>query len=120
MLGIDELNIISPPDDTDSGNGALDGIGGGGLGIELPGYNFLEQLANGPIDELVQKMKEWLGITEDIDTWAELFDTRLGKILLTATTIGTAFAAWKIAQGVNHISRQTERFCRTWCGAEVC
>lgn len=100
LLGIDELNIISPPNDTDSGNGALDGIGGGGLGIELPGYNFLEQLANGPIDELVQKMKEWLGITEDIDTWAELFDTRLGKILLTATTIGTAFAAWKIAQGL--------------------
>ena len=100
LLGIDELNIISPPDDTDSGNSALDGIGGGGLGIELPGYDFLEQLANGPIDELVQKMKEWLGITEDIDTWAELFDTRLGEILLTATAIGTAFAAWKIAQGL--------------------
>lgn len=100
LLGIDELNIISPPDDTDSGNSALDGIGGGGLGIELPGYNFLEQLANGPIDELVQKMKEWLGITEDIDTWAELFDTRLGKILSTVATIGTAFAAWKIAQGL--------------------
>lgn len=100
LLGIDELNIISPPDDTDSGNSALDGIGGGGLGSELPGYDFLEQLANGPIGELVQKMKEWLGITEDIDTWAELFDTRLGKILLTATAIGTAFAAWKIAQGL--------------------
>ena len=100
LLGIDELNIISPPDDTDSGNGVLEGIGGGGLGIELPGYDFLEQLAKGPIDEIFQKMKEWLGLTEDIDTWAELFDTRLGKILLTVTAIGTAFAAWKIAQGL--------------------
>lgn len=100
LLGIDELNVISPPDNADSGNYGLGGTGGGGLGIELPGYDFLEQLAKGPIDEILRKMKEWLGLTEEINSWSELFDTRLGKILKTVMAIGAGFAAWKIANGI--------------------
>lgn len=37
LLGIDELNIISPQDDSSSGSGSGIG-GGGGLGFELPTY----------------------------------------------------------------------------------
>lgn len=96
LLGIDELNIISPPEDT-SGSGD---IGGGGLGFDLPTYDFLDGAISSKVDEIVQKMKEWLGLNKEIDSWADLFDTRLGKILLTVGAIGAGLAAWKIAKSV--------------------
>ena len=94
LLGIDELNVL--PDN--SGGGAGD-IGGGGFDFELPTYNFLEGLSESRVATIVEEMKEWLGITGDIDSWAELFDTKLGKILIAVGAIGTAFAAWKLTQG---------------------
>lgn len=99
LLGIDELNVISPPESSGGGAGGVGG-GGGGLGFELPEYDFLGDAVNQRIDEIVQKMKEWLGITGEIDSWADLFDTRLGKILLTVAGIGAGLAAWKIAKGI--------------------
>lgn len=101
LLGIDELNIISPPEDTSgSGAGGIGDIGGGGLGFDLPTYDFLDGAISSKVDEIVQKMKEWLGLNKEIDSWADLFDTRLGKILLTVGAIGAGLAAWKIAKGV--------------------
>ena len=101
LLGIDELNIISPPEDTSgSGTGGIGDIGGGGLGFDLPTYDFLDGAISSKVDEIVQKMKEWLGLNKEIDSWADLFDTRLGKILLTVGAIGAGLAAWKIAKGV--------------------
>lgn len=101
LLGIDELNIISPPEDTSgSGAGGIGDIGGGGLGFDLPTYDFLDGAISSKVDEIVQKMKEWLGLNREIDSWADLFDTRLGKILLTVGAIGAGLAAWKIAKSV--------------------
>ena len=101
LLGIDELNIISPPKDTSgSGAGGIGDIGGGGLGFDLPTYDFLDGAISSKVDEIVQKMKEWLGLNKEIDSWADLFDTRLGKILLTVEAIGAGLAAWKIAKSV--------------------
>lgn len=101
LLGIDELNIISPPEDTSgSGVGGIGDIGGGGLGFDLPTYDFLDGAISSKVDEIVQKMKEWLGLNKEIDSWADLFDTRLGKILLTVGAIGAGLAAWKIAKSV--------------------
>ena len=101
LLGIDELNIISPPEDTSgSGAGGIGNIGGGGLGFDLPTYDFLDGAISSKVDEIVQKMKEWLGLNKEIDSWADLFDTRLGKILLTVGAIGAGLAAWKIAKSV--------------------
>lgn len=101
LLGIDELNIISPPEDTSgSGAGGIGEIGGGGLGFDLPTYDFLDGANSSKVDEIVQKMKEWLGLNKEIDSWADLFDTRLGKILLTVGAIGAGLAAWKIAKSV--------------------
>lgn len=100
LLGIDELNVISPPEDSGAG-GAGAGIGGGGgLGFELPEYDFLGDAITSKMDEIVNKMKDWLGLTEGIDSWAELFDTRLGKILKGVIAVGTGLAAWKIAKNV--------------------
>lgn len=100
LLGIDELNIISPPEDSGGGAGAGIGGGGGGLGFELPTYDFIGDAVSTKVDEIVQKMKEWLGLTEDIDTWSEFFHTRLGRILTTIGAIGLGLAAWKISKSV--------------------
>ena len=101
LLGIDELNIISPPKDTSGSDaGGIGDIGGGGLGFDLPTYDFLDGAISSKVDEIVQKMKEWLGLNKEIDSWADLFDTRLGKILLTVEAIGAGLAAWKIAKSV--------------------
>lgn len=95
MLGFDELNVINP----DSGGAsALEDIGSG-FNFELPTYDFLAEATEGRVNELVEKMKEWLGITEDIDSWSELLDTRLGHILELVGWIGGGLLAWKVTKG---------------------
>lgn len=96
MLGFDELNVINPNEGSSAG--ADDALSG--FDFELPEYDFMSELVESKVATIVEEMKEWLGITDDIDTWAELFDTRLGGILITVGAIGAAFAAWKVAEGV--------------------
>lgn len=82
LLGIDELNVISPNENTGGsggGAGGVGGVGGGDLGIPLPEYEFFNGELNKQIDEIVQKMKELL-------PWV--------------VGIGTAFAAWKVGKGI--------------------
>lgn len=101
MLGIDELNVINPNDDSSgSGSGANSGYSGGDLGIDLPTYDFLEGAVQTKVNAIVDKMKEWLGITGEISSWADFFKTRLGKIVAVVGIIGAGFAAWKIGKSV--------------------
>ena len=93
-LGIDELNVVDPT----AGSGADEALGGGSFDFELPTYDFLADATESRVNQIVQDLKEWLGITEEIDSWAELFDTKLGEILITVGAIGGAFAAWKVAK----------------------
>lgn len=59
LLGIDELNIISPDSDDDgSGSGSGSGLGGGGLGIELPSYDFLGDLVSSKVEDIVAMIKD--------------------------------------------------------------
>ena len=95
MLGFDELNVINPGESASSDNAS------DGFDFNLPEYDFLKGLTESNVAEIVEEMKEWLGLTEDIDSWAELFDTRLGKILTTVGLIGGAFSLWKIGSGVS-------------------
>ena len=96
MLGFDELNVINP----NTSNGVDDSSSE--FGFDLPDYTetFWGNLSTNPINELVEKMKEWLGITEDIDSWAELLETRFGNILVTVGYIGGAIALWSISNSV--------------------
>lgn len=96
VLGIDELNIMNGKD---SASDAMSGLSDG-FDFMLPEYDFIEGLTKSRVDEIVEKMKEWLGITREIDSWAELFDTRLGDILKVVGVVGGAFLAWKITSGV--------------------
>jgi hypothetical protein len=94
LLGIDELNVMSDK----NASGSSDG--GDGFSFDLPTYDFIGEATNSRVNEIVEKMKEWLGITGEIKSWSDLFDTKLGSILKTATAIGVAIAAWKIGVGV--------------------
>ena len=97
LLGIDELNVMS---DTSSSGGAGDmGVGGGSFDFDLPTYDFIGETISGRVNEIVEKMKEWLGITDEIHSWSDLFNTRLGTILKVAGLIGGVIAAWKLANG---------------------
>jgi hypothetical protein len=96
MLGFDELNVINPDE---GGSGDTNGVSDG-FDFELPEYDFLKGAANSKVDEIVSGMKEWLGITGEITSWSELFETRLGKILIAAGLVGTAIAAWKIGSAL--------------------
>lgn len=97
MIGIDELNVISPP--TSSGGSGNDdnGPGSGGFDFELPTYDFIGDAAESRVAKIVEEMKEWLGLTGEITSWADLFDTRLGKILTTVGLIGAGLALWKVS-----------------------
>ena len=97
MTGIDELNIIST-DDGSSGSGSGLGLGAGDLGIELPEYDFLGDAITNKVDELVNKFKEWAGLTDDIDTWAEFLHTKLGRILTLVAEIAAGFMLWKLSK----------------------
>ena len=95
MLGFDELNVINPDTggSTDSSESLL-----GDFDFALPEYDFMEGLAESKVATIVEEMKEWFGLTEDIDSWSELFDTRLGQILETVGLIGIGIAAWKVTK----------------------
>ena len=91
LLGIDELNVISPPDDSSAGAGGVGGIGGGGLGFDLPTYDFIADAVNEQVEKIMAKIQPFLDwVRENID-----------EILAGVVAIGAAFLAWKIAKGVH-------------------
>ena len=91
LLGIDELNVLG-----DTSSSATDGLSGSGFSFDLPTYDFISEATNNRVNEIVESMKKWLGITDDIKTWSDLLDTRFGSILKTVGLIGAGIAAWKI------------------------
>lgn len=106
LAGFDELNILN----TDSGSGT--GASGGRISLEYEKLQqemnkwaeeldrlFLKDIQNN-IDGIVNSMKEWLGITDEIDSWSELMNTRFGKILRLVGLIALGFAAWSISKDV--------------------
>lgn len=91
-MGFDELNIIDK-----STSDTLDSLGKG-FEFELPEYDFIGDLTESKVNIIVEEMKEWLGITGEIKSWSDLFDTKLGDILKTVIVIGTSIAAWKVTK----------------------
>lgn len=96
LLGIDELNVISPPKDSSGGAGGAGGIGGGGgLGFELPTYDFIADAVNEQVDKIMAKIQPFLDwVRENID-----------EILAGVLAVGAAFLAWRIAKGVQDFLR---------------
>ena len=61
-LGIDELNIISPPDNSSGGGGG--GGGGGGYDYELPEYDFLADMVKSKVQEMMDKLLEFVDLVQ--------------------------------------------------------
>lgn len=80
--GIDELNVLSQGTDSETL--------GGGLGIELPDYDFLAGAVTSSIDEWTAKM-------EPAVTWMK---KNLKAVLGSVIAIGAALSAWNIAPSV--------------------
>lgn len=95
LLGIDELNVL--PDTSSSDDGS-----GGWVDFPLVDYQneFLAKAADSQVNEIVEKMKEWLGITGEISTWSELMDTNFGKILTTVGLVAAGLIGWKVGSDV--------------------
>ena len=93
MLGFDELNVINP----NSGSEGEDSSGW--VDFDLPKYDFLKNLSESRVNTIVEEMKKWLGITEDIDSWAELLDTKFGNILLSVGAIAGLLLTWRVTDG---------------------
>ena len=96
LLGIDELNVM--PDTSSSGS--TDIGGGGGFDFDLPEYDFLGDLTESRVAQIVEEMKEWLGLTEDINSWSDLLNTNLGQILILVGEIGAGLLLWKLSKGL--------------------
>ena len=96
LLGFDELNIMPSKDDGSSD--ALDGLSGSGFDFDLPTYDFISEATESRVAQIVAKMKEWLGITDEVNTWSEVMDTRLGSILTTVGLVGVGIGGWKVTK----------------------
>lgn len=93
LLGIDELNVISPNEDLSSG-GAGGGIGGGGgLGFELPTYDFIGDAVSTKVDEIMAKLQPMI----------EWIKTHLDDILDVVLAVGAGFLTWKFANGFTNM-----------------
>ena len=104
-IGIDELNVISPASSTSGSGGAGSGGSGAGTGGGFEGLDvdslWDKSIFDGvksKVSDIVKSMKDWLGITEDVDTWAELLGTRFGHILTIVGLIGAGIALWKVSK----------------------
>lgn len=85
LAGFDELNVL-PDQNQGGGSGGSAGGGGGDLGIELPGYDFLENAVGNKIDEWKKKLEPLVNFVKD----------NLKEILELVATIGAALLAWKL------------------------
>jgi hypothetical protein len=98
MLGIDELNVINPNSDSaEDSSGQFD--------FELPTYDFLGDAINSRVSEITDNLMDWLGISEDLESWWDLLDTNFGNILVSVGLIGVGIAAWKIGAIVTDTAR---------------
>lgn len=120
-LGIDELNVISP-------NTGTSGSGAGGTGVDeaFAGLDVnslwdesIFKGINNQVDEIVKKMREWLGITDDVDTWAELMETRLGTILKTLGGIAIAVTTIKTITGITKVVKAVSGVIAALKGSKI-
>lgn len=86
LFGFDQINKLNGSDGSGSGLGEdlTDSFD-----FELPTYDFLGEATSSRVDDLVEKWREFLGINEEINSFWDLMETRIGKILaLLAVSAG--------------------------------
>ena len=105
LLGFDEINKLSAPDIEGGGAGIVGGLADFG---ELPEYDFIGDATQTRVAEIAESMRDILGVGEEINSWADLFDSKLGTILITVGAVGAALAGLKaisvVSEGLYAIS----------------
>lgn len=96
--GIDELNVISPNSGSSGSSGAAGGGGFTDLDVDSLWDESIFDSVQSTVSDIVKRMKEWLGITEPINSWADFMDTKLGRILNTVGLIAGGLLAWKLSK----------------------
>ena len=126
LLGIDELHIISPLEQGSggAGGGGAGGVGGidglgSGMDFDLDSYDFTLGKIVPKFEKIFQKMKKWLGLDKEINSWGELMDTRFGHILETVTAIGVAFGTWKISKSLISSIKNIEKLSGVFNGLKL-
>ncbi len=104
-LGFVEINKLSAPDTESGGAGLVGGLVDFG---ELPEYDFIGDATQTRVAEIAESMRDILGIGGEINSWADLFDSKLGTILITVGAVGAALAGLKalsvLSEGIHVIS----------------
>lgn len=101
--GIDELNIISPQSGGGGGGASVSGGGFDGLDVDSLWDQSLLDGIKSETEEIKQKFKDWLGLGDDINSWADIFKSKLGNILVVVGLIGAGLAIWKIIESIAHV-----------------
>ena len=102
LMGFDEINNITLPDNSSSGAG---GAGAGGIDQRLldamKEYDNLMDKVKSKANEIRDKMMEWLGFHRTEDGW-KLNDglTNAEKILEVMKAIGIAILGWKVSKTI--------------------
>ena len=99
LFGFDQINKLNGSDG--SGSGIGDDLTSS-FDFELPTYDFLGDATSSRVDELVEKFRDWLGLSRDIDDVWDLLETRIGRIVLA---IGTGVALKSFKDLVNALQR---------------
>lgn len=101
LMGFDELNVI--PDQSDGGGG---GGGGGEMGelLDLELDTLWDNISS-KVNSVVDKIKEWCGLNKEINSWADIFNSRLGFILTSLGAIGIAVAGLGLASLFGGLSK---------------
>lgn len=103
LLSIDELNVLNPDTGVAGGGSggsgkAGAGVGGSGLDFDLPTYDFFNGLVSSKASKITEKLKEWLGLSEGIASWSELWSSNLGGVLEILEGIAGGFIGSKIGK----------------------
>lgn len=110
-MGFDELNVINP--NSGSGGGA-NAPAWDSLPVDSIWNEAIFEQVSTQIDDIKEKIKEWLGITDEINSWADLFETKLGKILIAVGLVTGAFVTLKttarLAKLIEDIDKVREGF----------
>lgn len=107
--GIDELNIISQPKDTDTGGG----VGGGLSGIdprltaELEKYNSVLGDVEMKAKKIRDHILDWLGVTDGTYENLNKIKTALELVALAVAGVGLAIGAIKFAGWISSIKNLT-------------
>lgn len=108
LMGFDEINNISLPDNS-SGSSGSSGGGVGGIDKRLldamKEYDNLMDKVKNKATDIRDKMMEWLGFVRNDDGTWKLKEglTNFEKILDVAKTIGVAIGTWKISNTITNL-----------------